>query len=344
MNKLKTQIQAGIVMKNTNIFVSRNIPGNCSDMLSEHYTLRQWKSELPPSVRDIEANVKGTSAIISLLSDRIDGSIMDIAGSGLKVIANYAVGYDNIEVEEAIKRGIWVTNTPGVLTESTADLTFALILSSARRISEAERYVKEDRWKTWGPELMLGLELNNSTLGIVGMGRIGTAVARRAAGFGMKVIYLDYKGRKDLGSETGAVAVNSLDELLRESDIISLHTPLSGENTGLIGEKQLAMMKKETILINTARGKLVDTEALYEALKKGTISFAALDVTDPEPLRSEHKLLELKNCLVVPHIGSATIHTRHKMGEMVAENVIAVMNGRVPPWPVKECVQRLQTA
>jgi glyoxylate reductase len=267
-----------------------------------------------------------------LLTDRIDAELMD-AAPDLTVIAQVAVGYDNIDVEAAAERGIAVGNTPGVLTDATADFAFALLMTAARRIGEAYDYVRDGKWETWGLTLFLGQEVFGSTLGIVGLGRIGRAVAQRARGFDMKVLYYARSRRPDVEAELG-VEYRNFEELLRESDYVSLHVNLTEETEGLMDAGAFALMKPAAILINTARGPVVDSEALYEALKTGQIAYAALDVTDPEPLPADHKLLTLPNCLVAPHIASATVASRTLMAQMAVRNCIAGVRGEALPFAV----------
>jgi glyoxylate reductase len=255
------------------------------------------------------------------------------AAPKLKVISNMAVGYDNIDVEEATRRGIIVGNTPGVLTDTTADFAFALLMATARRIPEACRYVHAGRWKTWGPKLFLGWDIHGATLGLVGLGRIGSGVARRATGFGMRILYYDVVRREDLEEELGLEFVD-FEMLLEQSDFVSLHVPLTTETYYLISTEQFRVMKPTAILINTSRGPIVDPQALYEALKSGQIAACGLDVTEPEPIPRDDPLLTLDNCVIVPHIASASIATRTKMAAMAAENLIAGLKGEMPPHPV----------
>jgi glyoxylate reductase len=245
----------------------------------------------------------------------------------LQVISNMAAGVDNIDLAACTRRGIPVGNTPGVLTEGTADLTFALLLAAARRLPEASRDAREGRWVTWSPAGWLGADLHGAALGIIGMGKIGRAVARRALAFGMDIFYTDASPCKDAESDLGAVCL-SLDELLRRCDFISIHTPLTPKTRGLIDEKALRKMKPTAILINTARGPIVDMDALPHALQAGWIRAAALDVTNPEPLPPEHPLFSLTNCLITPHIGSATWKTRQRMAELACQNLLAGLEGR----------------
>ena len=272
--------------------------------------------------------VAESAGLLSLLTDRVDAQLMD-AGSSLKVISNMAVGYDNIDVPAASQRGIPVGNTPGVLTETTADFAFALLMALARRIPEARQYVSDGNWKTWHPTVLSGQDIFGATLGIIGFGRIGQAVTRRATGFGMRVLINSSSGAAEI-ERIGAEMV-SLDDLLSDSDFVSLHVPLSQETHHLISRRELALMKSTAILINTARGAVVDPSALYEALRDGAILAAGLDVTEPEPIALDDPLLTLENCLIVPHIASASVATRTKMAEMAVDNLIAGLRGERLP-------------
>jgi phosphoglycerate dehydrogenase-like enzyme len=251
----------------------------------------------------------------------------------LRVVSNMAVGVDNVDVAACTRRGIPVGNTPGVLTEGTADLAMALLLSAARRLPESSQDARQGRWKTWSPTGWLGADLYGATLGLVGLGKIGKAVGQRARGFGMRLVYSDTQPNPQAEAELGAVYL-SLEEVLRQSDFVSLHTPLTAETRGLIGAPQLRMMKPGAILVNTSRGPIVRMDDLHQALAEGWIAAAALDVTDPEPLPPEHPLYQLKNCLIVPHIGSATQNTRRRMAERAAENLVAGLEGRRLPFCV----------
>ena len=294
-----------------------------------------WPAELPPSRSELLAAVDGCVGILTLLTDRVDHELLDRAGPGLRVVSNYAVGYDNIDVGACARRGIAVGNTPGVLTETTADFAFALMMAAARRIPEAARYVRAGRWQTWGPRVLLGSDLHGATLGIVGLGRIGQAVARRARGFGMTILYSSPTPvDPSIETELGATYV-ALPDLLARSDFVSLHVNLGAGTRHLIDAAALARMKPTAILVNTARGAVIDLPALYAALKAGTIGAAALDVTDPEPIRMDDPLLELDNCLIVPHIASATRATRGQMAEMAAANLLAGIRGEPLPTPVE---------
>jgi glyoxylate reductase len=311
------------------VYVTRHLPEAAFRRLSADCTIESWDREVPPPYQVLREAIADKQGLLCLLTDRIDAALMD-AAPGLKVISQCAVGYDNIDVAAATARGIPVGNTPGVLTDATADFAFTLLMAAARRVGEAVDYVRNGQWQTWGLTLLLGQEVYGATLGIVGLGRIGQAVARRARGFDMKVLYHDAARQPEAEAELG-VEYRALDDLLRESDFVTLHTTLTGETQGLIGTRALALMKPSAILINTSRGPVVDAEALYQALKEGQIAYAALDVTDPEPLPADHKLLTLANLIVAPHIASATIWSRTQMATMAVDNLLAgLRGGRLP--------------
>jgi glyoxylate reductase len=309
------------------IYITRRIPTSGLKMLDK-YDLEIYDGEAPPPKKEILRGTKDKDALICLLTDEIDTEIMD-ASSRLQIIANYAAGVDNINLSEATKRGIFVCNTPGVLTETTADFTWALITAVARRIVEGDRLMKKLQFKGWAPQLMLGTDIHGKTLGIIGMGKIGTAVAQRAAGFGMTILYYNRTRKHDVEKTIGAKFV-CLANLLRQSDFITLHLPLTQETRYLIGKKEFKMMKKSAFFINTARGKCMDETALVEALTSGEIQGAALDVFEHEPEITQG-LLTLPNVVLAPHMGSASHGTRDRMAEIAAENVLAAFNGRIPP-------------
>ena len=315
------------------VFVTRKIPEKGLERIQKRFPTVVWEEEMPPTREDIIHNAKDCTGLVTLLSDKIDAKVISNIPK-LKVIAQYAVGYDNIDIDLASRNGVMVTNTPGVLTETTADLTWALILAASRRITEADRYVRTGKWKVaWGPQMLLGHDIFGATLGIVGMGRIGTAVARRAAGFSMKILYTSRsvnENTKRIENETGAIRT-SLETLLKESDVVTLHVPLNPQTLGLIGIEQFALMKPGSILVNTARGQVIVEEALVEALKSGRLSAAGLDVFEKEPISLNSKLLDLDNVVLAPHIGSASISTRDRMAEICARNLIAALEGDSPP-------------
>ena len=314
------------------VYVTRLLPKEAMDRIHAYCDAKVWEGELPPPREVLMENVRDIDGLLSLLTDKIDAELMDRAPK-LKAISNYAVGYDNIDIPAATRRGIIVGNTPGVLTETTADLAFALMMAAARRVVEGDKVTRAGKWKTWGPMILVGQDVHGATLGIIGMGRIGTAVARRARGFGMKLLYYDIVRNSKAEEELGVQYVE-LNKLLADSDFITIHTNLTKETHHLISAKRFEMMKRTCILVNTARGPIVDNMALYDALRNKTIAYAALDVTEPEPMPADHPLLTLDNVIVVPHIASASIATRTKMGLMAADNLIAGLKGEMPPNPV----------
>ncbi|NJD28265.1 MAG: D-glycerate dehydrogenase [Chloroflexi bacterium] len=316
------------------VFVARIIPDDGLEPIRAACDVEVWPNELPPQRAELLRAIEGCDGVLTLLTDRVDDEFLDHAGPGLKVVSNFAVGFDNIDVPACTRRGVAVGNPPGVLTETTADLAFALLMAAARRLPEGDRYVRGGQWRTWGPMLLLGPDVHGSTLGIVGFGRIGQAVARRARGFGMRVLYHDLsRVDESIERELGATFL-PLEEVLAQADFVSLHVNLSDETRGLIDTARLRRMKPSAIVVNTSRGPVVDSMALFEALRDGVIAGAALDVTDPEPLPSDHPLLTLENCLVVPHIASASRATRGKMAAMAAANLLAGIRGERLPTPV----------
>ena len=316
------------------VLVTRVIPDEGLLPIREACTLELWEDELPPPRDELLRRVAGVDGLLALLTDRVDDELLDAAGPSLRVVSNYAVGFDNVDVAACTRRGIAVGNTPGVLTETTAALAWALLMAAARRIPEADRYVREGHWRTWGPLTLLGPDVHGATLGIVGFGRIGQAVARRAAGFGMEVLY---HGRERapaaVEAATGARMV-PLDELLATADFVTLHVSLTDETRHLIDARALSQMRPTAVLVNTARGPVVDTDALVDALREGRIRAAALDVTDPEPLPADHPLVTMDRCIVVPHIASASLAARGAMASMAAANLLAGVRGEPLPTPV----------
>jgi len=318
------------------VFVARRLPDEGLDPIIESCDADVWDGELPPQRDELLARVAGCDGVLTLLTDRVDDEFLHAAGPQLRVVANYAVGYDNIDVPACRARGVVVGNTPGVLTETTADLAFALLMAAARRLPEGSRYVRDGRWKTWGPLLLLGPDVHGATIGIVGFGRIGQAVARRAQGFGMRILYHDVQQLpEDVTGPLGA-SYRPLEALLAEADFVSLHVNLSDVTRHLINAETLAWMKPTAVLVNTSRGPVVDQVALAEALRDGTIWAAALDVTDPEPIRMDDPLVGLDNCLIVPHIASASRATRGRMAAMAAANLLAGVRGEPLPTPVED--------
>jgi len=316
-------------MTRPRVFVTRIILDQGLKMVQDFCEADVWPEEIPPSTEVLLERVRGVDGLLCLLTDRIDPRVLDAAGKSLKVISNHAVGVDNVDVAAATARRIPVGNTPGILTDATADLTFALLMASARRIVEGERFVREGRWKTWSPSLLLGTDLKGATLGIVGFGRIGRAVAKRAAGFDMRVLFAD--PHPSPPEEGSAAAQVDLDTLLHQSDFVTLHCPLTSETRHLMNQEAFEKMKPNAVLVNTARGGVVDPQALYDALRSRRIFAAALDVTDPEPLPVDSPLLALDNLIVVPHIASASRSSREKMSWMAAENLIAGLKGERLP-------------
>ena len=289
--------------------------------------------ERPPTRDELLEALSGASGVLATATEKMDGEAMDAAGDGLRVIANMAVGYDNIDVGAATERGVIVTNTPGVLDETTADVAFMLVLAAARRLGEGERLLRAGKWEWWGPKQLRGLDVWGKTLGIVGMGRIGRAVARRGKGFGMEILYHNRSRNEEAEEELGARYVG-LEDLLRESDFVSIHTPLTDETRHLIGERELDLMAETAVLVNTSRGPVVDEAALAQALREGRIFAAGLDVYEGEP-EVHPGLLELENVVLAPHIGSATVETRDRMATLAAENLAAVLRGEQPKTPVE---------
>ncbi|RLG51717.1 MAG: D-glycerate dehydrogenase [Thermoproteota archaeon] len=323
------------------LFMTREIPERGLNKIKEHFEVDLWPEEAPPPKEVIIERVKDVDALVPLLTDPIDAEVMD-AAPRLRIISQYAVGYDNIDVKAATERGIYVTNTPGVLTETVADFTMALMMAIARRVVEADKYIRQGKWKVgWHPLYFLGTDLYGATLGIIGLGRIGSAVARRAKGFNMRILYYDVFRREDLEKELGIKYVD-MDTLLRESDFVTLHVPLTPETKDLIGERELKLMKPTAYLVNTSRGKVIDEKALIKALKEGWIAGAALDVFYKEPTPPDNPLLELDNVVVAPHIASASLETRSRMAEIVAENLIAFKEGKKPPTLVNPDVMKVR--
>lgn len=332
------------------VFVTRQIFESALTRLAAAARVEVWEDETPPPHEELVARIRDADGVISMVSDRFDAAT--IAGAPrLRVISNFAVGFDNIDVGAATQAHIAVGHTPGILTETTADLAFALLLATARRLVEADRFVREGRWRTWGPQVMLGHDVWGATLGIIGWGAIGQAVARRGAGFGMRILYMARPPKHN--SPTGGSAHSpashlrsatvpapaaaervELGKLLAESDFISLHVPLTPETRHLIGARELAMMKPGAILVNTARGEVVDQRALTEALKSGRLGGAGIDVTEREPIAHDDPLIELPNVVLTPHIGSASHATRMRMAELAVDNLLDALSGRVPRFCV----------
>ena len=316
------------------VFVARVIPDDGLRMVIDACDARVWEGELPPPRDELLRAIEGCEGVLTLLTDRVDDEFLDRAGPQLKVVSNYAVGFDNVDVAACTRRGVAVGNTPGVLTDTTADLAFALLMAAARRIPEGDRYVRSSQWRTWGPMLLLGPDIHSATIGIVGFGRIGQAVAQRAMGFGMRILYHDVARLPAEVEDRYGARFLPLEELLAQADFVSLHVNLTAETRHLMNAERLGWMKPTAVLVNTSRGPVVDPKALFEALRDGVIFAAALDVTDPEPIPFDDPLLTLDNCLVVPHIASASRATRGKMAMMAAANLLAGIRGERLPTPV----------
>jgi len=321
--------EAGFHKTKPKVYVTRLIPEEALNKLAENAQYRIWEGELPVPREVLLREVSGVDGVLSLLTDKIDAAVMDAAPK-LRVISNMAVGFDNVDVRVATTRKIMVCNTPEVLTDTTADFAFALLLAAARRVVEGERSVRAGKWKTWGPMILLGRDVHHATLGIIGLGRIGAEVAKRGKGFDMNVIYYDTVRRPGLEKKLG-VEFRDLKTLLAESDFVTIHCPLLPETHHLIGEEQFKLMKKTAILVNSARGPIVDPKALYNALRSRQIAYAALDVTEPEPIPPDDPLLTLDNIVIVPHIASASVATRTKMAIMAVDNLLAGLKGEKPP-------------
>ncbi len=325
-------------MTKPKVFITRTILEDGLKLVREFCEVELWPDELPPSNIELLKHATGKNGLLCLLTDKINIEVMEAAGSELRVISNCAAGVDNVDVAAATVRGIPVGNTPGVLTDATADFAFALLMAAARRVVEGDRLVRKGGWKTWSLDFLLGADFSGATLGLIGFGRIGQAVARRAVGFGLRILYSDphvslpTQIEREVKKEQRMVVERvDLNTLLRESDFISLHVPLTDETQGLMNASAFLKMKPSAVLVNTSRGPVVDQEALFEALNSRRIFAAALDVTVPEPLPTDNPLLKLDNCIVVPHIASASRQTRQKMSLMAAENLIAGLKGERLP-------------
>ena len=317
------------------VFVTRELPGELFAALraEPEFELDVWPGDFPPPREELLARVRGVDGIVCLITDRIDAEVLDAAGPQLRVVSQMAVGVDNVDVAACTERGIPVGNTPGVLTETTADIAWALILATARRVVESAEFVKRGDWQTWGPLLMAGVDVHDRTLGVVGFGAIGQAVARRAQGFGMRTLYWNRTPRPERAAELGA-QLRGLDQLLAESDFVSLNVALTQDTHHLIDADALAKMQPSAILINTARGPVVDEAALAAALRGGQIAAAGLDVTEVEPIDPNSPLLTMQNVIVLPHIGSASLATRARMADIAVANLRAALAGEPLPHRV----------
>jgi glyoxylate reductase len=319
-------------MLDKNIFVTRKLPKEALTLLQRVGRVQVWELDEVIPRPTLLQGVARVDALLCMVTERIDDELLDHAPR-LKIVANMAVGYDNVNVPAMTRRGVVLTNTPGVLTETTADLAFALVLAIARRLGEGERMVRDGRWGTWSPFAFLGRDVHHATLGIIGLGRIGAAVAQRAKGFDMRILYTN-RGRNLEAEEKFDCIRVDLPTLLGESDFVVVLTPLTAETRGFLSTPQFQQMKRTACLVNAARGPIVDQQALYLALRDGLIAGAALDVTDPEPLPKTDPLLTLDNCLIVPHVGSASIATRTRMATLAAENIDAFLSEQRPLTPV----------
>lgn len=317
------------------VFVTRELPGDQFAALRSdpQFQLDIWPGDFPPPREDLLDRVRGADGLLCLITDRIDADLLDAAGTQLRVVSQMAVGVDNVDVDACTARGILVGNTPGALTETTADIAWALILAAARRVVESAEFVKRGDWKTWGPLLMAGVDVHDRTLGVVGFGQIGQAVARRAQGFGMRTLYWNRTPRPERAAQLGA-QLRSLDQLLAESDFVSLNVALTDDTHHLIDAAALAAMQPGAILINTARGPIVDEAALADALRDGRIAGAGLDVTEVEPIDPASPLLTMNNVVVLPHIGSASLATRAKMADIAVANLRAALADQPMPHRV----------
>ena len=322
------------------VFVTREIAPEAIEMLRATADVKVWGEDRAIPRDMLLREVAGIDGLLSLLTEKIDDQLLDAAGKNLKIVANMAVGFDNFDVPALTARGIVGTNTPGVLTETTADFAFALMMAAGRYVVQGVEYVRAGRWQTWEPNLFVGQDIHHTTVGIVGLGRIGLEFAKRAHGFDMRVLYYDVYRRDAEFDREHAVEYRELDDLLAESDYVTIHVDLNEHTRKLFNAERFRRMKPNAYLINAARGPIVDTEALYEALKSGEIAGAALDVTDPEPLPVDHPLLQLENCIVCPHIASASVRTRTNMAKLAAENIVNVLTGKPPVTPVNPEVSK----
>jgi glyoxylate reductase len=317
-------------MPKPKIYVTRELPERGLKIIKQHFDAEVWREYAPPPKKVIIEKARNADALATLLSDKIDAEVFN-AAPNLKIVTQLAVGFDNIDVPEATRRGIYVTNTPEVLTDTTADFAWTLLLAVARRVVEADKYVRTGQWKVgWHPAMLAGRDVHGATIGVLGAGRIGYAVAKRASGFGMKILFYDVIPRPEMEKDLGAKGAD-LNTIFKESDFVSVHVPLMKETHHLVNEERLRLMKKTAYLINNSRGPVVDEKALYKALKEGWIAGAGLDVFEQEPTSLDNPMLKLDNVVVAPHISSASIETRAEMAKMVADNLVAFFEGRKPP-------------
>lgn len=329
-------------MSKPKVYVTRQLFDEALEILRRHAEVEVFGGVDDPAPREtILSNVRDVEGLLCLLTDRIDSEVIE-AGRRLKVISDCAVGFNNVDVEAATSRGVYVTNTPGILTDTTADCVWALLLAVARRIAEADRHVRSGRWiHAWGPRMFLGMDVHGKTLGIIGLGRIGSAVAKRAKGFDMNVIYYDVIRSENLEEKLG-ITFKGLEEVFSEADFVTIHVPLTKETYHMIGQRELSMMKETSYLVNTSRGPVINEEALYTALKEGVIRGAAMDVFEKEPIDPDSPLLGLENAVLTPHIASASVETRTKMAIVAANNLVSVLRGEEPPNLVNPEVRKIR--
>jgi len=311
------------------IYITRKLPDEVTQSIQTKFQIKMWEHEDIPCPKEVLlSEAKKASALLTMLSDSIDESIF-AAGDQIKVVANLAVGFDNIDLNAANKAGVAVCNTPDVLTDTTADLTFSLLMATARRVVEAAEFVKEGQWKSWSPLLLAGHDIHHKTLGIVGMGKIGETLAKRATGFDMNILYHNRTRKQEAESAYGVI-YSTFDELVEKSDFIVCLTPLTEETNRMFSREVFQKMKSSAIFVNASRGPVVDEQALYEALVAGEIAGAGLDVFEKEPISADHPLLTLSNVVALPHIGSSSVETRTAMMKLCVENIEAVLNGKQP--------------
>jgi glyoxylate reductase len=327
-------------MAKPKIYVTRELPAKGLKIIQQHFETEVWPEYAPPPKKTIIEKAKNVDALATLLSDKIDAEVYNAAPK-LKIVSQLAVGFDNIDLAEATKRGIYITNTPEVLTDTTADFSWALLMAVARRVVEADKYVRTGQWKVaWHPAMLTGRDVFGATIGIVGAGRIGYAMAKRAKGFDMKILFYDVLPRPEI-EKLGAKKVD-LNTLLQESDFVTIHVPLMKETYHLMDEQKFKLMKRTAYIINNSRGPVVDEKALYKALKEGWIAGAGIDVFEQEPMPADNPLLKFDNVVVAPHISSASLETRAKMSEMVADNLINFFEGKQPPNLVNKDVMKVR--
>jgi len=328
-------------MPKLKVYITRQLPDRGLQKIKKFFDAEVWPDYAPPPKKTVIEKAKAVDALVTLLSDKIDAEVFNVAPK-LRIVSQLAVGFDNIDLQEATKRGIYVTNTPEVLTDTTADFSWALLMAVARRVVEADKYVRNGQWKVaWHPDMMTGRDIHGATIGIVGAGRIGYAMAKRAKGFDMKILFYDVIPRPEMEKDFGAKRLD-LTVLLKEADFVSIHVPLMKETYHLMNEEKLKLMKKTAYLINNSRGPVIDEKALYRALKEGWIAGAGMDVFEQEPTPMDNPLLKFDNVVVAPHISSASLETRAQMSEMVAGNLIAFFQGSKPPNLVNQDVMKIR--